>query len=453
MGMDANEIPDSIHWHEGLLLTPQHFQQMSLRQEALLKYNTSLMSPFYWGVRHLRLDESGLSNGEIHVKHVEAVMPDGLVVSHREGDDELLSLKLDDDDKTKSKRQRIYLAVSVAARDTSNGERTRYRTFDGAPVTDEYTGERSMLIPRLVPHLQLRAGEQPPRQNFVSLPLLELEYKTEGYVQTEYIPPLLIVTSKPRLGVQTGLREWCGAVADMVRDKAQELAGQLDPHATRAAAGNDLETRSRIHSLTAALLYLEAILDAEISHPYPLYLAFCSMAGQLAGMGSKPMPKKPHYYHDDLHATFDPLLQFIRQAIREGLSSPYEPHVFTYHEGIYQRRFNAEWKRRRLVIALRAQPGVAMEDVVNWGKTCLIGSEGQLRAMMAKRILGANRTHVEGDEDLAAPRGVVLFSLAGESEFIEPDKMLQIFNRSEQAHEARPAEITLHVRKAAPGKK
>ncbi|MDQ1558713.1 MAG: type secretion system protein ImpJ [Pyrinomonadaceae bacterium] len=449
MGMDANEIPDSIHWHEGLLLTPQHFQQLSLRQEALLRYNASMLSPFYWGIRHLKIDEPSLAKGEVRIKHVEAVMPDGLVVAHREGDGELLSLKFKDDNETKSKRQKVYLVVSVQSRDTSRGERTRYRETDGEPVADELTGEGQMLIPRLVPHLQLRADDRSP-QNFVSLPLLEVEYKTEGYVQTDYIPPLLIVTSKPRLGLQTKLRDRCGAIADMVRYKAQELAGRLDPQSPRAAIDPDLETRNRIRSLTATLPYLEAMLYTETSHPYPLYLALCSMAGQLAGLGTKPVPNTPYYIHDDPYAAFEPLLQFIEQAIREGLSSPYEAFVFTYQEGVYQRRFRTEWKHRRTVLSLRAQPGVATEEMVNWGRTCLIGSEGHLRAMMEKRILGAKRTHIEGDEDLAASRGVVLFLLSGESEFIEPDKVLQIFNRSE--HEARPVEIVLHVRKAAAAK-
>jgi type VI secretion system protein ImpJ len=30
-------IPDLIQWHEGLLLTPQHFQQLSSRVEWLIQ--------------------------------------------------------------------------------------------------------------------------------------------------------------------------------------------------------------------------------------------------------------------------------------------------------------------------------------------------------------------------------------------------------------------------------
>ena len=45
-----------IQWHEGMLLSPQHFQQMELRQQQILTYHMQLVSPFYWGVNHLRMD-------------------------------------------------------------------------------------------------------------------------------------------------------------------------------------------------------------------------------------------------------------------------------------------------------------------------------------------------------------------------------------------------------------
>ena len=63
MSMDARDIPDSIQWHEGLLLTPQHFQQLSLRQEALLQYVASTIAPFNWGVRYLKIDPASLAAG------------------------------------------------------------------------------------------------------------------------------------------------------------------------------------------------------------------------------------------------------------------------------------------------------------------------------------------------------------------------------------------------------
>ncbi|HKQ53371.1 MAG TPA: type VI secretion system baseplate subunit TssK, partial [Pyrinomonadaceae bacterium] len=224
--------------------------------------------------------------------------------------------------------------------------------------------------------------------------------------------------------------------------------GLADVQAASSALSLDLETKSWIRSLAASLPHLEALLGTEISHPYPIFLALCSMAGHLAALGTKLVPDKPFYNHNDLRATFQPVLKFIEQAIDKGLTSAYQSYQFTYRDGVYEREFDAAWKHRRLILALRGQPGVAESDLIKWGEECLIGSQRHLQSMRERRILGAKRTHIKGDGDLVPSRGVVLFALRADTEFIEPDEVLQIFNRSEHGHRARPVEIVLHVKNA-----
>jgi type VI secretion system protein ImpJ len=62
-------IPDLIQWHEGLLLTPQHFQQLSSRVESLIQALPGWYMPFYWGVRTFDYDRTGLSAGVLTVKY------------------------------------------------------------------------------------------------------------------------------------------------------------------------------------------------------------------------------------------------------------------------------------------------------------------------------------------------------------------------------------------------
>jgi type VI secretion system protein ImpJ len=81
MAATAADVPPAIQWHEGMLLAPQHFQWQSQRQEALLHYHSAAMNPFHWGVRHLRIDPVLLVDGTLRVLELEAVLPDGLVVS------------------------------------------------------------------------------------------------------------------------------------------------------------------------------------------------------------------------------------------------------------------------------------------------------------------------------------------------------------------------------------
>jgi len=55
--IDAHDLPGAIQWHEGMLLAPQHFQQLSIRYEELLHYHLMMISPFHWGIRRLKIDQ------------------------------------------------------------------------------------------------------------------------------------------------------------------------------------------------------------------------------------------------------------------------------------------------------------------------------------------------------------------------------------------------------------
>ena len=117
--MDAHQIPEAIQWHEGLLLTPQHFQQLSLRHEALLQYVSAGLSPFGWGVRYFKVDQASLVGGTLRVLEVEAVMPDSLVVSYGARRGEELRVDLTPHaDLMKQRPVAVHLAVPARETDT-----------------------------------------------------------------------------------------------------------------------------------------------------------------------------------------------------------------------------------------------------------------------------------------------------------------------------------------------
>ena len=82
-------IPDLIQWHEGLLLSPQHFQQLSLRLESLIQAVPGRYFPYFWGVREYEYDSSEFTAGVINVRVLDAVMPDGFHVVFSPERDEL----------------------------------------------------------------------------------------------------------------------------------------------------------------------------------------------------------------------------------------------------------------------------------------------------------------------------------------------------------------------------
>jgi type VI secretion system protein ImpJ len=442
MSMDAREIPESIQWHEGLLLTPQHFQQLSLRQEALLQYVASSIAPFNWGVRYLKVDPASLAAGRLRVLELEAVMPDSLVVSFGMRRGEELQVELAQyDEQLKQRPLTVHLAVAARESDpVTRGDLPRYDSVEGEPVPDENTGEGSLRIPRLRPRLRLLVADSPPKK-YVTLPIARVFCRDETYTLTDFIPPALTVERQSPLGVI------CSWTARRLREKAMYLADQLRLPASGARAGVDRETEDLIRSLVASLPLLEAVLGAGASHPFVVYLALCSVAGQVSVMGRSLVPPAfAPYDHNDLRATFEPVLAYISRKVDEGVTATFTAHPFRYEEGVYSLTFERGWAGKRLAVGVRGATGATEQEVVRWGYGCVIGSRSRMRAMRESRVLGARRQLIERDEDLVPPRGVVLFSLRPDPEFVEPDEELQIFHAGEYGPSQRPQEIVLYVK-------
>ncbi len=80
--MIPTQLLNRIQWHEGMLLTPQHFQQEGARIDTLLAWQTVATNPYGWGVRELVIDEARLSTGTVSVLRLEAILPNGMAVSY-----------------------------------------------------------------------------------------------------------------------------------------------------------------------------------------------------------------------------------------------------------------------------------------------------------------------------------------------------------------------------------
>lgn len=451
--MNAYEIPDAIQWHEGLLLTPQHFQQLSSRHEMLVQYGTSLVAPFYWGVQRLKLQPISLTPGKLQVLELEAVMPDGLVVSHglpesNRGD----ALEIDLSSQAKQIGERgvlIHLAVAAQHHGSSNGETQRYKLFEGDPVADEVSGAKARTIPRLRPHLTLHAGDLPPN-DCVSFPLGRVICRASSFtLDQKFIPPLLAVpisanNGDPSSTAAQDLADMCLQMALRVRKRALYLANEARNPGPGSRFVNEADARSRMLGLAGALPPFEAVLQTGCAHPYQLYVALCALAGHVATLATDFVaPAFAPYNHNDLHPTFERVLNFIGSAMDEGVPVGYRSFLFKYHEGegAYELPFDGTWMKKTLAIAIKGEHGMSEDEVVRWGESCLIGSQNRIELLRENRIRGAVRKRADRVGDIVTAQGVALFSLLADESFVEPEKLLQIVNFEGR----RPCEIVLYV--------
>ncbi len=87
-------ITERIEWHEGMLLSPQHFQQLSARLDSLVGWQTLAAAPFSWGIRRLAFDNGLLPTGLLRVLELEAILPDGTAVQYSAANPEHGTLEL-----------------------------------------------------------------------------------------------------------------------------------------------------------------------------------------------------------------------------------------------------------------------------------------------------------------------------------------------------------------------
>lgn len=441
--MQADEIPQAVQWCEGMLLAAQHFQQSSSRSEMLVQYASLLVAPYCWGIRRIAFDKKLLPAGTVRVVDLEAVMPDGSIVAHRPEQDRELMTSIAPDAFPRGAGILIHLAIPAREAGGRRGVLERYQAEESDPVPDFNTGEGDIRMPLLRPKLALMAGDTPPPK-FVSMPIGEVRFEDEACVLTPYIPPTMTVPS------HSALAELCGELAARVREKAMFISEQVRSPSSVVDKPLMQENSSRMQSLVAGLPAFEALLSSGAAHPFPLYVTLCGMAGSLAALGSGMMPPVfSPYNHRNLRASFEEVIVFALRMASEGIPETYNAYPFRNKDRVFSLMFDPEWAGRNLVLGMRTGASVTEKEMIAWGDECLIGSEAILALLRDRRIRGAQRQFVEQYEDLVPVRGVVLFTLKADPEFVRPGELLHIMNLGERGRAFSPLEIVLYVKRSA----
>ncbi len=439
----AHDLPPTIQWHEGMLLAPQHFQQLVHRTEKLLTYHLGLGLPYQFGVTRLRYESTQLFTGTLRITELEAVLPDGLVVAFRTGPAAELQVDLKSHaESAKHTPVPVYLVVPIERTGGSKGDGDlgRYLSIPGDEVDDDVSGGRPLRIPRLKPRLRLIAGTETPPPRFVALPLMAVVYKNGAFVPSEYIPPLI------RVEVDSPLGELCAQVSSLIRAKATYLLEVIRSPAITTKPAAIEENRRLLSQLVLNLPPFEALLATGTSHPYALYVALTAVAGSVAGVGNQLMPPLfPAYDHLNLRRSFAEVVQFVNQSLSDGISEAFTALPFRNENNLFGLQFEREWTRRTVVIGFKGAPGATDQQINEWVASSLIGTTSRFKVLRERRLLGATRTPIDKLEGLVATRGMLLFQLQMNPEFIVPNEPLVIGNSVEKPPGVRPAEAYLYV--------
>lgn len=433
---------DRIQWHEGMLLTPQHFQQESARVDALVGWQALAGQPCAWGVRRLVVDEARLGGGLLRILVLEAVLPNGMAVRYdaARAQDTVLELELAPHAGEMALREvPVYLVVGTARSLRLAGQPSMFRGVAGEMVEDEVSEALAEEVPRMAPNLGLTAGKVPGAA-YIHLQLMTLRRENESFRRGAYWPAQLEVD------MASPVAQRARALAETMRAKAMFLARQGAAHAARLEDRlEQIEQRARLASLVQNLPLLEATLEAPAVQPLALYLALCAQLGALAALrqGTVP-PAPPRYRHADSHGAFDVVLEQL-QALAGEVSQEWRSCSFGFDGEVFALPMRAEWLGARLVVGLRGDDGPGLAQ---WMAGAAIGSRTVSVSLRDRRVPGAARRPIDEAPELGlrAGGGWMLFAVAPDPEFIVADQDLVIGNGSAAQHGARPQEIVLFVK-------
>ena len=429
-----------IQWHEGMLLMPQHFQLADLRANDLLTYQISHMFPFFWGVINLEIDEALLTTGVFRPKALEAILPDGLIVtSLPEQPLELNLLPLQS--KLQKKPHFVYLCIphQRGLDEDISGDLPRYLSGISKNVVDMNTGEQAVDIPRLKPNLSLQIGLKPP-EHYTALPLGEVSFDAKSFALTNYIPPQVNVKPTSALG------KICGDLALRLRQKLGYLQQKVQAVGQRVKKDPFFQELEGIRlKILSGLLPFEAVLSIEKVHPSTIYQVLCGLAGYISGVkyGEIP-PRFADYNHMDIRRNFEQIMKYITDVLDE-IEESYSIVSFNLDDRIYTLQLQSQWIQDRFVLGARAQPNMTEDDLSNWINNCVIVTDKFVMLAKDNRILGAERKLVSEvpSMNLVPSRDVQLFVVEADPQYIDPTGVLCLFNMSD-TDLTRPTEVVLY---------
>lgn len=304
---------NKVVWSEGLFLRPQHLQQHDRYIEHLI-HAAGRGRVCAWGVDALEIDRDLLALGKFSLARCRGVMPDGTPFNVPDDDPPPPPLEPGTD----VHGQIVYLALPVrqagtaeAALDESVTGMHRYRA-EPLDVRDGIAGMNttaSVAVGRLCLRSML---QQEDRSGYACIPvahIAECRADKQIILDEEFMPTSLDYKATPRLaGFMTELR-------GLLRYRAESLAGRISASGRGGAAEIAdfmlLQAVNRMEPLIAHLGNVRGL------HPEQVYRQFVQIAGELATFTSKEKqaPEFPAYQHEDLRATFTPVIAALRQSL------------------------------------------------------------------------------------------------------------------------------------------
>jgi type VI secretion system protein ImpJ len=430
----------AVHWHEGMLLRPQHFQAGDRYWQDQQRWNTRWGQAYHWGIRSIRLDQEALKASRFKVQKLEARLRDGTIV--RVPDDGQLPDRDLRQFLTGPAPVEIMLAVPALRMGWANvrnksDEIVRYsveQVREGVPDENDGrpSGAGAVQFRRL--NLQLIVEGETDLAGFETLPLARVDRSGQvgaiPRLAPSYIPPVLACDAWDPLK-QDLLSSIDGRIASLVETYAKRVRGKA-----RFGSNNPDEVLmlEKFRLLNEARTYFRILVAAEGVHPFDAYFELCRLLGRLAILGKGlPTFDPPLYNHDDLGTCFTRVKQDIDELLSRDFDQGYEQQEFMGVGKSLKAPFKAAWLAPNWDMYVGVSSSIPSADCARYltGRLNMkIAAYGRVEEVFSRRLRGLEFQYVNNQPALL-PSG--------------PEMTYFRINRNSSADEWRFVENTLEI--------
>lgn len=302
-----------VIWSEGMFLLPQHFQQHNRYLENLINRRCVGLQPYSWGFYTLKIDSDILKIGKLALKECKGIFPDGTPFNLPEDDDLPLPLDVSED----IRNEIVFLSLplrrpeAVEIDSTQNPEGLARFRMGELEVRDNTNGTetKALQIGKLKTRLLRQREERSGYTGLGAARIIEVRADKNIVIDDQFIPTNLNCFAMPKL--RGFLRELHG----MLHTRGEAIAGRVaTPGYGGVSEFADFLLLQLVNRYQSLFEHLSNIVGL---HPEDFYRLGIQLAGELATFyqtDKRPVGFSP-YNHEDLHATFGPLMEELRQLL------------------------------------------------------------------------------------------------------------------------------------------
>ena len=307
----------SVHWSEGLFISPHHFQLSERRLREEISVAQQWHVGYAYGLRKFEVNSDALTNWRVSIDSLQARLCDGTFVRFPE--DALLAPVEIPRSAFRSAQDRLMVHLAVPRlqlgrrnADTQSTDASCRYGIDSQEVEDENQVGNSLVVSVRWLNAKLLLGDE-ELSGYETLPLMRLRLgavaEAPPEIDPDYIPPILACDA------WTFLQERIiGGITDHFGSLADQLARNMLDRGVAFESGHreDLERIFKLHSLNTAIGYLCNLPFVRGIHPLTAYMELCRVVGLISlFLPERRMPQVPLYDHDDLGGCFHAIRRLL----------------------------------------------------------------------------------------------------------------------------------------------